>query len=117
MSRTGRPKIDIDWDTFEKLCAMQCTQEEIASVFDCHIDTLTNRCKDHYGMTFSEVFAEKRQRGKSSLRRAQWNKAVKDKNTVMQIFLGKQYLGQKDRAEQEFRDVTPLVIAPDDSPA
>jgi len=35
----GRPKIKIDWEAFEKLCGLQCTQEEIASFFQCSADT------------------------------------------------------------------------------
>jgi len=39
-----------------------------------------------------------KQAGKKSLRRAQWDKALNG-DTRMQIFLGKQYLGQKDTPE------------------
>ena len=59
--------------------------------------------KENYGnederpMTFSEVFAEKRQKGRASLRRSQFRLA--EKNATMAIWLGKQYLGQKDQVE------------------
>jgi hypothetical protein len=110
----GRPRIDIDWQQFEKLCAMQCTEEEIAGWFDCHIDTINNRCKDHYGETFSEVFKQKRGRGRASLRRAQWANALGG-NATMQIFLGKQHLGQSDKLQAEFMpDVTLNLVMPDD---
>ena len=33
MARTGRPKIPIDQKSFEKLCEMQCSLEEIAGFF------------------------------------------------------------------------------------
>ena len=48
-------------------------------------------------MTFSEVFAEKRQKGRASLRRLQFRLA--EKSATMAIWLGKQYLGQKDQVE------------------
>ena len=32
----GRPKIQIDYNTVEKLANIQCTQEEIASFFKFH---------------------------------------------------------------------------------
>ena len=48
-------------------------------------------------MNFSEVFKEKRGLGKVSLRRNQWRLA--EKSATMAIWLGKQYLGQKDQVE------------------
>lgn len=48
-------------------------------------------------MTFSDTFAEKRKTGKISLRRMQWRLA--EKNATMAIFLGKQYLGQRDNVD------------------
>ena len=48
-------------------------------------------------MTFSEVYAEKRQKGRASLRRSQFRLA--EKSATMAIWLGKQYLGQKDQVE------------------
>jgi hypothetical protein len=47
-----------------------------------------------YGLKFSQVFREKRVSGKASLRRTQWKLA--QKSTPMAIWLGKQYLGQRD---------------------
>ena len=48
-------------------------------------------------MNFSEIFKEKRGLGKISLRRSQWRLA--EKSATMAIWLGKQYLGQKDHEE------------------
>lgn len=84
----------IDKKTFENLCGIQCTLLEICSVFDVDDKTLTSWCKSTYGMPFSEIFQLKRGKGQVSLRRMQWNLA--EKNAAMAIFLGKQYLGQKD---------------------
>lgn len=82
---------------FEALCAIQCTQEEICSVLNCNTDTLNSWCKKTYGVNFSEIFKEKRQGGKASLRRMQWKLA--EKNATMGIWLGKQYLEQKDNID------------------
>lgn len=87
----------IDKKTFENLCGIQCTLLEICSVFDVDDKTLTSWCKSTYGMPFSEIFQLKRGKGQVSLRRMQWNLA--EKNAAMAIFLGKQYLGQKDKIE------------------
>ena len=94
MAEMGRPKIKIDKEEFEKLCAMQCTEEEIANFFDCSIDTINNYCKETYSETFSDTFKKKSASGKISLRRSQFK--IAETNATMAIFLGKQYLGQKD---------------------
>lgn len=96
--KTGRPKIEIDKKIFENLCALQCTQEEICGAFDICDETLTRWCKETYnGKSFSEVFAIKRGNGKISLRRTQFE--LSKKSAAMAIFLGKQYLGQRDVVE------------------
>lgn len=96
-NKGGRPIKQIDSKQFENLCGLQCTQEEIAAFFDCDADTVANWCKRTYGVGFSEVFSQKRGKGKISLRRAQWQLA--ENNATMAIFLGKQFLGQKDTHE------------------
>ena len=92
---TGRPRKEIDKKTiFENLCGLQCTLEEIAGVFDCSVDTIERRCKEEYGETFAEVYKKHSAKGKMSLRRTQFKLA--EKSAAMAIFLGKNYLGQKD---------------------
>lgn len=97
MAKMGRPLTEIDNKQFEKLCFMQCTKEEIAGFFDCSEDTIEKYCKRTYGETFTAVFKQKRQAGKISLRRSQWKLA--EKNVTMAIWLGKQYLGQREQQE------------------
>ena len=92
--KTGRPRKNIDKETFEKLCAMQCTEQEICDWFMVTDKTLTSWCKTEYNLSFSEVFRAKRGTGKISLRRTQWHLA--EKSPAMAIWLGKQYLGQRD---------------------
>jgi hypothetical protein len=93
----ARPKKQIDKKTFEGLCGIQCTQEEICSVLDVSTDTLDRWCQREYGCHFSEVFKNKRNVGKMSLRRTQFRLA--EKSSGMAIWLGKQYLDQVDRFE------------------
>lgn len=109
----ARPRKEIDQTEFEKLCGLQCTQEEICGWFGVCSDTLESWCKRTYEMNFSEVFKEKRGMGKISLRRAQFRLA--EKNANMAIWLGKQYLGQSDRGEYtvavDRREDDPLTLA------
>lgn len=99
LNKMGRPKKEFDENQFEKLCGLQCTEEEIAYFFDFSVDTLCRRCKEIYGETFAETYKKYNVDGKISIRRAQYLLAVNDKNCTMLIWLGKQYLGQKDQTE------------------
>lgn len=94
---TGRPEKEINWEIFEQLCFIQCTRSEIASVLKVDEDTVSARVKKKYGEEFSAVFKRYSESGKSSLRRYQF--AMAKKNTTMAIWLGKQWLGQRDGQE------------------
>lgn len=90
----ARPRKEIDQKMFENLCGLMCTEEEIASMFDCSVDTISRWCQRTYKESFAEVYKKKSAKGKISLRRAQFKLA--EKNAAMAIFLGKQHLGQRD---------------------
>lgn len=98
----ARPKIDIDKKSFESLCGLQCTLEEIAGFFDCSEDTIERWCKRTYKKNFAEVFKQKRGAGKISLRRSQFRLA--ETSAAMAIFLGKNYLGQTDQHDVNVND-------------
>lgn len=89
-------KDKIKKDQFENLCNLWCTLTEISEFFDVSEDTLESWCKDTYKETFSEVYKKKNSKGKIALRRWQMKSAEKG-NVTMQIWLGKQYLGQKEK--------------------
>ena len=89
----ARPKKEIDYEAVEKLANIQCTQEEIASFLGLSVRTLQ---RDE---EFCRVYKKGQETGKMSLRRYQYKLA--EKNTAMAIFLGKQYLGQKDIIETD----------------
>ena len=92
--KVARPRKEIDQKIFENLCGLQCTEEEIASAFDCSVDTVCRWCQRTYKESFADVFKKKSAGGKISLRRAQFRLA--ETNATMAIVLGKQYLGQRD---------------------
>ena len=93
-----RKPSEFDKKQFENLCSLQCTKEEICGFFETTDKTLENWCKRTYKAGFSDVFKQKRGKGKISLRRAQFQLAQKNAN--MAIWLGKQYLDQKDKVEE-----------------
>lgn len=99
MAQMGRPKIEIDWKVFDKLCRFQCTLVEIAEWFDCSEDTIERAVKREYNETFAERFKKKSAKGKTSLRRKMFVIAMKG-NVTMCIWLSKQMLGYTDKVEQ-----------------
>jgi len=91
-NKGGRPKKIIDYDTVEKLAGLMCTQEEIAAYLDLSVRTLQRDAE------FCRVYKKGMDKGKMSIRRQQY-KAADGGNVTMQIWLGKQYLNQKDKVE------------------
>ena len=94
LSHCTRNKI-IPPKDFEKLCAMQCTKEEICGFFECTSATLSKFCEDYYGMPFKETYEMKRQKGLVSLRRNQMK--LSERSSTMNIFLSKNLLGMTDK--------------------
>ncbi len=89
----ARPRKEIDYVVVEKLASIQCTQEEIANFLEMSVRTLQ---RDE---EFCRIYKKGQDNGKMSLRRYQFKLA--EKNTAMAIFLGKQYLGQRDVIETD----------------
>ena len=104
----ARPRKEINQKRFENLCGLQCTKDEICAFFDVTDKTLESWCRRTYKAGFSEVFSQKRGLGKISLRRSQWRLA--EKSATMAIWLGKQYLDQKDRIESTVDGEVTVVI-------
>lgn len=96
MAKMGRKPIEIDEVLVEKLASIHCTMEEIASICNCSVDTLERR--------FAETIKVAKDKGRSSLRRYQWEGAQKG-NPAMLIWLGKQLLGQKDISRIELTEI------------
>lgn len=95
--RMGRPRKEISEVEFEKLCTLQCTEEEIAGWFGCSVDTIENWCKRTFSETFSETYKKYSAGGKLSLRRNMLR--LSEKSAVMAIFLAKNWLGMSDNVE------------------
>ena len=95
--KAGRPKINIDWHEAEKLCHLQCSEQEIADWFHCSVDTIERRLLQEKGCTFAEFFTKHRIQGKIALRRNLFKLSEKDSRAA--IFLAKNWLGMADRQE------------------
>ena len=102
----GRPKINIDLDIVGNLASIGCTQEEIASVVGVSARTLQRN--------FADIIDRFKNKGKASLRKKMWDKAIKKDNTHMQIWLSKNELGMKERSVNEtITEPLPLIIEAD----
>lgn len=99
----------INWEEFDKLCALQCTLDELCSWFDCSEDTIERHVKKHSGMRYADYFKLKRGKGRISLRRRQFEAAMSGDKTML-IWLGKQYLGQTDKQDVEFSSPSEIKV-------
>jgi hypothetical protein len=99
-NKGGRPRKELNQQTFEGLCEIQATLEEIAGVLRVSEDTIERWCKRTYELGFADAFKKFSATGKTSLRRYQFDLAKKG-NATMLIWLGKQYLGQSDKPTEE----------------
>ena len=98
----ARPLKKIDNEAIKKLAQLHCTFDEIAQFCDVSTKTLQRR--------YVHLIKNGREMGRISLRRAQFEKAIGG-NVVMQIWLGKQHLGQTDKMEStHYSEPLPLVI-------
>jgi len=102
----GPPSIEIDTKVVEAMAHAGSPNVEIAEYLGISVDTLTRRC--------AEILAKRRAGRKSRLRQLQ-TRSAENGNVVMQIWLGKQELGQRDKAEVEHStpqgDTRQFVIA------
>ena len=94
----ARPKkYDIDKTQVEKLASYGGTVREVANFFGCSEDLIKK--------SYSQFMTKGKDKGKIRLRQMQWRSAEKG-SVPMQIWLGKQVLGQSDK--QEITEVRPI---------
>jgi hypothetical protein len=99
----GRPRIVVDIEILKNLASIGCPDYEIASVLNISAKTLKRN--------YADIIEQFKEKGKASLRKKMWDKAVKKDNTHMQIWLSKNYLGMKDRTQTEsIVEPLPLII-------
>jgi len=96
-------KIKIDWNKVSYYLKSQCSGSGIASILGIHENTLYSRCKIDNGVEFGEYSTQKKGEGKELLRANQFKLAMGG-NVPMNIWLGKQYLEQKDKQETDHKN-------------
>ena len=107
-SGAGRKAADINLEDLEKLCGLQCTDEELAAWFGVSLRTIERRRQEP---AFAEAMERGKARGRLSLRRNLFGLSAKG-NVAASIFLAKNILGYKDvsRSEHSGPDGGPIPI-------
>ena len=98
----GRPRAVIPYDECKKLAMMQCTQDEISAFTEISVDVLAADEK------FMQIYRDGLAHGRISVRRSQFT-AMQAGNQTMLVWLGKQYLGQRDSHEFTGANGAPLI--------
>jgi DNA-binding CsgD family transcriptional regulator len=93
----GRPRVKIDTLELEKLCTMQCTDQEIASFLGISTRTIERMRKR---AKLGDVMDQARAKGRVSVRRMLFALAAKG-NVAAAIFLAKNILGYRDVVSNE----------------
>jgi hypothetical protein len=105
----GRPKANIDWGEVDRYLQAQCDGTAIASILGIHPDTLYRACDEKYKMTFTAYSAIKKAEGVELLKAKQFQTAMEG-NVTMQVWLGKQYAGQRDKIDNEHQGAIQINV-------
>ena len=105
----ARPEAKIDPVELEKLCQLQCTDEEIAAFFNTSTRTIERKRKNP---KFAEIMERGKAKGRVSVRRSLIRMALNN-NVAAAIFLAKNLLGYKDVVNNEHSGLAggPIQIA------
>ncbi len=92
------PKREINFDQVLYWIDLGSPAEEIAGAFHVSCDTLERRIKEHTGLGFAQLKERCSGGAKTNLRNNQYK--LSETNATMGIWLGKQWLGQRDNEEK-----------------
>lgn len=106
--------VNIDFKLVDELLEAGCDGTQIAAVLGCHKETLYDRVKEVKKTDFSAYKAQKRSKGDAALLKAQYDSAIIDKDRGMQIWLGKNRLGQTDKTQNtiDIPQIKQVIITP-----
>jgi len=103
----GRPRAKVDEKVLGNLAHIGCTIEECGDVLGVSARTLKRN--------FADIIHTHKNKGKASLRKKMYEKAVTKDNTHMQIWLSKNYLQMSDRIiNEQISEPLPLIIEAED---
>jgi len=104
----GRPRIELTAEQGNIFGYFRATYETMAEFCGCSHDTIQremNKPDSVFASAYKKAFAGM----KMKLSEAQIKTAIDDRNPTLLVWLGKQYLGQKDSPDQS-NDTHPEVV-------
>lgn len=114
MAKTGRPRTEFNHKAFVDLVGLGVEADGILWYFrdqetqkPANQDTLSRWCKREFGCTFQEYFRQNKGMA-FKVKLLQNQLKLSEKSAAMAIFLGKQYLGQKDNPVEVTHTVSPI---------
>jgi len=91
----GRPRIELDPNQAKIFGYFRATYDTMAEQIGCHVDTIRQAMQDDKS-EFSKAYKKGFSGMKMKLSEAQVKTAIEDRNPTLLVWLGKQYLDQKD---------------------
>ncbi len=92
----------LNYDIITNLAGKMFSNSEIAATLDMNRETFRRRLK--VDETLRNCIDLGKELGKGNLRKSMYDRAVKDGNTVLLIWLSKNYLGMSDKQEIAIED-------------
>lgn len=106
--KSSGSKIEVDLGIVDELCELHCTLDEISNVIGISVTIMNKRIKEMTGYTAMNYVIARSAKGAVSLRRAQYMSALGG-SVPMQIWLGKQVLGQTDKKVEQVESSEKIV--------
>lgn len=113
MAKVGRPRGDFDWHLVESLAMHEASELFVAErllakdnveinkkTLAAKVKLIQRRILERFDLNYVQYREQKLEGQKIKLRSWQW-KAAEKGNVAMLIWLGKQYLAQRERVEQK----------------
>lgn len=91
----GRPRIELDPKQAKIFGYFRATYDTMAEQIGCHVDTIRAAMQDE-DSEFSKAYKNGFSSMKMKLSEAQVKTAIEEHNSTLLVWLGKQYLNQKD---------------------
>jgi len=93
--KLGRPRIELDPKQAKIFGYFRATYDTMAEQIGCHVDTIRAAMQDE-DSEFSKAYKKGFSSMKMKLSEAQVKTAIEEHNSTLLVWLGKQYLDQKD---------------------
>lgn len=100
MKRKRSDCLELNWEVLDAMLSLGAELIDCRDKLQMSDDTIQRRIKEKTGLTFSEYRKEKMAGIRQRLRQKQIDVALKG-NVTMLIWLGKQYLGQVEKIEND----------------